>query len=346
MILIRIAVTGVGGGVGQSIMKALSISSLPIEVYPIDVKPLSAGLFRGTGGVVLPKPEEENGKSEWERWLKENSIMGLIPGSDYDLLPLAAVREDWLTRGICTVLSSDVDLVQICRDKALTYQYLEKAGIPVPRSAWGLSLEQAVSWADINGYPVIIKPRGGFASRNVYLVDDEESLRFFYKRVPNPILQEYLNLSGSIEEFTCAVFVDKQGLSVGTFMARRNLSAGATYRAEIKSWPEIEELLVSIGKALRPRGPINVQLRLTERGPVPFEINIRCSGTSAIRAYFGYNEPEMLIRHYLLGESLKTPVLRSGYAFRYWNEIFLDGIEENQLHEMAGNYKGKIILWP
>ena len=48
-------------------------------------------------------------------------------------------------------------------------------------------------------------------------------------------------------------------------------------------WPEIESLLVDIGAALRPRGPLNVQLRMTERGPVPFELNIRCSGTAAMQ---------------------------------------------------------------
>ena len=84
----------------------------------------------------------------------------------------------------------------------------------------------------------------------------------------------------------------------------------------------IHKLLVEIGKSLKPRGMLNVQLRMTERGPVPFELNCRCSGTTAIRAHFGYNEPEMLIRHYVLGENIKTPEIKYGKAYRYWNETY------------------------
>ncbi len=343
--MMRIAVTGVGGGVGQSIMKALSIATLPVEVYPIDVQPLSAGLFRGAEGVVLPKLETGE-LASWECWLKEKEIIALIPGSDYDMLPLASIREDWLVRQICTVLVSDLPLVQTCRDKALTCQCLDKAGIPVPKSAWDLSLEEAVSWSETIGYPIVLKPRDGFASRNLHILPNEEELRFFFPRTSNPILQEYLHLSGKEEEFTCAVFVDRAGVPVSTFMARRDLLAGATYRAEVNVWPEIHELLLAIGRALRPRGPLNVQLRLTERGPVPFELNIRCSGTAAIRAYFGYNEPEMLLRHYVLGESLVPPKVRTGYVLRYWNEVFLEGVTQEHLQQGPQGLRGDIRAWP
>jgi carbamoyl-phosphate synthase large subunit len=342
----KVAVTGVGGGVGQSIMKSLMISSLPVDIYPIDVQPLSAGLYRGVEGGLLPRPEVPGGLEAWERWLTEKGISVLIPGSDHDLLPLASVRDDWANRGICQVLVSDLDLVRTCRDKAATCQRLQREGIVTPRSMWDLSLEQAVAWANSIGYPVVIKPRHGSASHNLHIVQDEEELAFFFKRTPKPILQEYLNLSGKTEEFTCAVFVARDGLPVGTFMARRDLSAGTTYRAEVNFWPEIHELLLKIGAALLPRGPLNVQLRLTERGPVPFELNIRCSGTAAIRSHFGYNEPEMLLRHYVLGERLAPPQPRKGYAFRYWNEVFLEGVDQKRLEAGPIGLKGLIRPWP
>jgi len=342
----KVAVSGVGGGVGQSIMKALTISSLPVDVYPIDVQPLSAGLFRGAESVLLPKPEDPGGIEVWEQRLVERGIEALIPGSDHDLLPLASVRDDWEARGICKILVSDLSLVQTCRDKALTYQRLQSETIPVPKSAWDLSVKDAVSWAKSIGYPVVIKPRSGFASRNVHVVQDEEELRFYFPRTPNPILQEHLNLDGKEKEFTCAVFVDREGSPIGTFMARRELSAGTTYRAEVNFWPEIHELLLMIGDALRPRGPLNVQLRLTKRGPIPFELNIRCSGTSAIRAYFGYNEPEMLLRHYILGEQLTPPKPRTGYVLRYWNEVFLEGVAQEHLLAGPNGLRGRILAWP
>ena len=342
----KVAVTGVGGGVGQSIMKALTISSLDVDIFAIDVQPFSAGLFRAVEGLVLPKPETPGGLETWRHSLNERGIDAVIPGSDHDLLPLASVRESWATKGECHILVSDPDLVETCRDKAATVQALDRAGVPVPRSAWDLSADEAVDWAKSTGFPVVIKARGGSGSSEVHVVQDEEEASFFFRRTPSPILQEHLSPSGEEEEFTCAVFVDREGSPQGTFMARRELSNGATYRAEINFWPEIHELLLAIGSALHPRGVLNVQLMLTKRGPVPFELNIRCSGTSAIRAYFGFNEPEMFLRHYILGEPLNPTVCRTGYVLRYWNEVFLDGVEAQDLRNGPKGLKGMILAWP
>jgi len=330
---IRVAVSGVGGGVGQSILKGLTLTTLPVSVHPIDIQPLSAGLFRASGGTVLPAPEKPGALEKWASWLKEQRIEALFPGSDHDLLSLAAVRDRWEEQGVCRVFVSDLDTVEKCRDKARTGQMLLAAGLPFPKSIWDIEVNEAVRWAKSMGYPVILKPRDGYASRHLYRIKDEEELRFFFPRVPNPILQEYLQHDGREEEFTCAVFVDKTGTPVGTFMAKRDLSGGATYRAEVGVWPAIRELLLAVGSAVHPRGPLNVQLRMTKQGPVPFELNVRCSGTSGIRAYFGYNEPEMLLRHYLLGEALVPPTPRTGMVLRYWNEVFLEGVDRQTILE-------------
>ncbi|MBI5568751.1 MAG: ATP-grasp domain-containing protein [Desulfomonile tiedjei] len=343
---LRVAVSGVGGGVGQSVMKALTISSLPVDVYPVDIHPYSAGLYRGVEAAVLPPPETPQGLVAWAEWLREKAIDAIIPGADHELACLASVRDEWARNGVCQILVSDGELVRACRDKTATVDLLTRHGFPAPASAWDLSVRDAVSWGESVGYPVVLKPRDGSASRNVHVVKDEEELAFFFHRTPRPMLQEYLSLSGKVEEFTCAVFVDSDGSPVGTFMARRELSGGSTYRAEVSHWPNLHELLVELGSVLRPRGPMNVQIRLTDRGPVPFEINIRCSGTTAIRAYFGYNEPEMMVRHYVLGEKLSPPEVGRGYALRYWNEVFLDGTTGEELQACPSTLKGKIIGWP
>src|SRR4029077_837656 len=66
----------------------------------------------------------------------------------------------------------------------------------------------------------------------------------------------------------------------------------------------------------------NVQLRVTARGPVPFEINPRFSGGVSMRAHFGYNEVEMAVRDLVLDEPVPQPVTRSGCARRFWGEMY------------------------
>ncbi len=343
---LKIAVTGAGGGVGQSICKALSISSLPTELFPVDVQPLSAGLFRGKEGLVLPKGEAPGSLDIWREEFEKRGIEVVFPGSDYDVVSLSAVRDEWAATGGPAVLVSDRELVLDCRDKARTYERLTRDGIDAPKCVWGKSLEETLTFADSVGYPVVIKPRDGSASRNVTFAKDDAELSFYFTRTPNPIIQEYLALDGEAEEFTCAVFADVQGLVAATFMARRTLSGGTTFRAEVGYWEKLEPLLRKIGETLKPRGPLNVQLRMTDRGPVPFELNIRCSGTTAIRAYYGYNEPEMWIRNYVLGEAVSQPPRRKGVALRYWNEVFIPDLSEEDLSGASIMKRGEILAWP
>src|SRR5207244_11100230 len=65
-----------------------------------------------------------------------------------------------------------------------------------------------------------------------------------------------------------------------------------------------------------------VQLRVVEERPVPFELNVRFSGTTPVRARFGFNEVEAALRHFVLGQDdVDLPRVTSGVALRYWNEM-------------------------
>ena len=56
-----------------------------------------------------------------------------------------------------------------------------------------------------------------------------------------------------------------------------------------------------------------------------FEINVRFSGTTSLRARFGFNDVEAALRHYVLGEdTVSLPRVTEGIALRYWNEVYID----------------------
>jgi carbamoyl-phosphate synthase large subunit len=54
--------------------------------------------------------------------------------------------------------------------------------------------------------------------------------------------------------------------------------------------PDIDQLLVRIAKGLNLVGSINVQLRLTSKGPIVFEINPRFSSTVFFRHLMGFDD--------------------------------------------------------
>ncbi len=60
-----------------------------------------------------------------------------------------------------------------------------------------------------------------------------------------------------------------------------------------------------IAAALGVQSAVNIQCRLVNGEIYVFEINPRFSGTTSLRAMIGYNEPDVLIRHHVLGEDIE-----------------------------------------
>ena len=131
--------------------------------------------------------------------------------------------------------------------------------------------------------------------------------------------------------------------SLGPFTARRTVRGGTSWHVEVDRFYELDTLLLEISQATDFIGSLNVQLMLTKKGPVPFELNARFSGTTAIRAHFGFNEPEMTLRAYYYQEDITPPVIRSGIALRYHEEVFIDDVQADELQPNI--HKGYVNSW-
>jgi len=90
---------------------------------------------------------------------------------------------------------------------------------------------------------------------------------------------------------------------------------------------------------IKPLGPCNIQYRKHRNQLIPFEFNIRFSGTTPIRSCLGFNDVDMAIRHFVLQKPLKSPKIKKAVAFRYWNEIIVAG-ENFKRIEGQGSFNG------
>ena len=82
---------------------------------------------------------------------------------------------------------------------------------------------------------------------------------------------------------------------------------------------------------------------LTREGAIPFELNSRFSGTTAVRAYFGFNEPAMALYSFFFKEAIPSLKIRSGIAMRYHEEVFIENVTSDTL--APGTNKGIITPW-
>jgi carbamoyl-phosphate synthase large subunit len=90
-----------------------------------------------------------------------------------------------------------------------------------------------------------------------------------------------------------------------TDLGERLVVSSGVSQGTVGRWPEVTRQCEAIAKALRPTAPINIQCRLVDGRVIPFEINPRFSGTTSLRAMAGYNEPDVLIRRDVLGETIE-----------------------------------------
>ncbi len=318
----RIAVTGVGGGVGQAILRALRLASSDLRILGLDMNSRSAGLYLADVGDVLPPCSAPNYVERLLEIMTRESISVLIPGSDPELPVLTRARAEIESAGI-RILVGASDPVDICRDKLLSSRFFRERGFPFVRT---VPMADAVRLGDEVGYPLVVKPIDGSASRGVAILFSRAELEPYlaqsryiaqegafppsWSRRTGGLTAESIYREGALlqeEEISIQVVYDHVGEHLGTFTSVNQLQSGVPMFVDPLRIPQVESVVEQMADALRDRGlvgPINFQCRLTEEGPRVFEINPRFTGITGVRAAMGFNAPEAVLCRMLLD----TPV--------------------------------------
>jgi carbamoyl-phosphate synthase large subunit len=312
----KIAVSGVGGGVGQSIIKALYETDY--QIVGLDGETTATGLYAVPKGYHIPYACNEQFIPRLTKVLRDERCSLMFPGMDAELPKLAAnkalIEEH---SGTCVVVSRP-EVVEIADNKLLTTYFLEKIGLPAPRTH---VLMQVLGGAAHIDFPFIIKPMsGGARSKDVHKINSARDLERWLPTIEPAefVAQEYIEG----DEYTCGT-VSFDGECLGTITMRRILRDGDTVKSFVEFNPAIDKVLRQVLAELRPFGPMNIQLRMREGIPYIFEVNARCSGTTAARAISGFNEPRIVADFLLHGKRPEFQIKKTT-IFRYWKELVID----------------------
>jgi carbamoylphosphate synthase large subunit len=316
---VRVAVTGVGGGVGQSVIRALRRATLPLHIVGLDADGWSAGLYQCDARAILPHvSDREHYLSALEKLIVEHELQALLPGTDTELPALSEARERFAALGCQTIVSSP-EFTRMTRDKVQTYPALQKLGIPFVRT---LTVADFVASGAAMPRPMMLKLRDGSGSAGARVVFSAEEVRP-EEMDGRDVLQDYLvpltwgltELSPEDvqpaarlrqeDEVSIQGMVAPSGELISVYVSINMLRDGVPLRICPTKDPELMafatrmfEAFAAIGQV----GPCNAQGRITEDGLVLYELNPRFTGITAVRAEMGWNECEAALRLFVLGE--------------------------------------------
>jgi len=308
-----VLVTGVGGIVGQGVLK--SLADAPCRLIGADASEWAAGLYASTRGYLVPPAKDPAYVDRLLAICASERVGFLFPGLDMELPILARAAGRFREAGVVPILSSP-DIVDLADDKLETARFLVSHGFPAPRTR---ELAGGIPWE--LGFPLVLKPRkGGSRSCGVFTVASEEDLRFRLEKidVANYVAQEHLGG----DEFTCGT-ITFDGRCHGVIVMRRTLRDGDTHKAFVVRDAVIESHVRAVAEALNPFGPCNFQLRMRGGTPYIFDINPRTSGTTYCRTLAGFNEPLMTLNFLERGLPPSFEI-RPISIFRYWKEMVVE----------------------
>ncbi|MBM6841937.1 ATP-grasp domain-containing protein [[Clostridium] spiroforme] len=242
-------------------------------------------------------------------YCQQNDIKMVVSLFDIDLYVLAQNKEKFDQLGIILVVS-DKEFIKVCNDKWLTYQYLTKHNILTPRTY--LYLDEvllAIKSKEVN-YPVIVKPRWGMGSLEIFSADNEDELIIFYNKIKRDIQKSYLKYEAKQDLDHCVIIQEKiKGIEYGldiindlkgnyrnTIIRKKiGMRSGETDIAEIVKNDEILKVSQKLADISKHVGNLDVDVLSDGNQFYILELNARFGGGYPFSHLAGVDLPKALI---------------------------------------------------
>ncbi|MBN1505340.1 MAG: ATP-grasp domain-containing protein [Sedimentisphaerales bacterium] len=288
-----------------------------------DVSPLSPALQLCDKAFLVAPTTDPKYVDQLLSIVRRQRAKLLIPTVDLDLRLLADHKPRFECLG-CRVLVSEPDVIDICQDKRRTFGFLAKHGFSTPET---MSIRMALA-ADRRGrltWPCFLKRWDGSASKDIAIVKDRGELRFFARRIPNAMCQEFVEGT----EYTCDVYVDF-AMQVRCVVPRRRIEvrSGEVSKGQVVKHRRIMSQARKLAGLLHAGpGVVTLQLFVTTDGRIRFtEINPRFGGGAPLSIRAGADFPKWILQE-LTGrkprigfDNFKDGVIMLRYDAEVWVE--------------------------
>lgn len=318
--ILNILVTAVGSELAFSVIKAIKLMKKQYKLVGCDIYQEVVGKYWCDQFYNVPLArEEEKYIQSLKGIIQENDINIIIPTADIEFFILSKYKQDFKEKLNCHILINDYKEIERFNDKWLAYEWYLKENLPTPITFLLDDVMTLKNKLERIKYPIFLKPRVGGGSRTIFTINSFEDIVKYQPIVPMPILQEYLFPDD--EEYTAGTY-RTQDDNVLVILLKRTLKFGMTNTAKVVNAPDLAEFCRNVILHTNLTGSNNIQFRVTHNGPKILEINPRFSGTTGIRAHFGFNDVEMWIEEILFKREIVQPQIKNGRVLRFMEELY------------------------
>lgn len=289
----------------QQFKKASIKLNIESSIITADCSELAPALYFGDKKLIIPRIDHENYIDSLIEIINSNHVKLVIPTIDTELLKLSKYKNYIELKTNAIIMISRLELIEICRDKFKTSDYLFDLGFNVPKIYKLSEIKNEDS-----RFPLFIKPKSGSSSINAFKVENFEELMLYSKLIKDYLIQEYI----PGDEYTVDAFLDFESNPI-TIVPRLRIAtrSGEISKGKIVKDKKIIETISELLKKTKFIGHITIQLKKYEDNIVFIEINPRFGGGAPMSINAGANSCESLYE-ILLGKSLS------------YNEDYLDNI--------------------
>lgn len=294
--------------VGRRVDIVRAFGAAGAATVAVDVNPLAPALYAADRHALVPPVADGEYVPALAELVAAHDVDLVVPLADTDQLVLAERRDEL---GALVLLPAP-DVVERTNDKYLAHVFFEEHGVDSPPTWLPADAPDDVE------FPVLVKARFGFGSRNIFRAHDPEELAFFLRYSPvEPMVQRVC--AGA--EFSLDVFGDLEGRCLNAIPRTMIESAGGE---SIKGMTIRDMELVEVGRRVSETlgivGPATVQCFRTAPGRHEVtDVNLRFGGAFPLPLAAGSRYPELALA--LAGGERPEPRLgeyREGVLMTRW----------------------------
>lgn len=245
----------------------------------------------------------------------------ILPCRDDDIIFLAGLKVRRPEMSDFILCGNMYTALAIC-DKFLSWKFSQKNKLPFVPTTEASRFEKLIDFANEHHFPLIAKPRYGYASRDIRILMHDAQLKQYSGR-EEYIIQKFI---GAEESFTgysedlnrkgfplfhsfegikhsIQIIIGSEGRLEGYFCSRNVNRNGVSLDLEKYDGIDAQELAYRCYMAFSSAGwvgPVNIQCQKAEDGSLwIYEFNGRVSGASAARLLMDFDELNLIIASFV-----------------------------------------------